>query len=738
MSLDGKTKSNADAAAAIEVVERRGRELRSSGRSAFGVTGDEHAPGFRQAMRASGVGMYPLFAVGTLFIVDQFQAVAFGTLSPEISRTLGLSIGAIAALSNLRSLAVNVAALPTAGLVQRVPRRAAVAVITAFLWAVVTLTTGFVAGALALALVLVADGLSSGSVGAVHAPLLFDIYPPETRARVMSGYTAFSYAALILSPAFVSLLAFLHLTWRGTFLVMGVTCLLAAVFAIRLRDPGFGVWDMSRLRQEVHHSAAQGPAASGDAETTLGFFENIRRLFLIPTVRRLLISSTVLGMMLGPLVVFLAFYLNDQWHLGAAGRGIFNSVAFIPTIPALLLFGRRAEGWFRQDPAQLMRRTGVLFAAGMILIGISVLMPSLWLVTLLFALGEATISVAVPAVTVALQSIMPPQVRPHAAALGGIATYGVGAFLGLTFLTSLDARLGHGGAIFALTFPGLVSVAILYSAHRTINADLDRMVDEAIEAEEIRTLVDGGTKLPLLSCRGIDFAYDQLQVLFDVSFTVEEGEMVALLGTNGAGKSTLLKVISGLGLPSAGSVRLNGADITYLDPTRRVRLGIMQIAGGQGTYLPLTVTDNLKAFGFSLGRDKKAVQRGIDRTFEVFPRLAERRNQPAATMSGGENQMLALARAFMLKPRLLLIDELSLGLAPKIVGELLEMVRAINAEGTAVVLVEQSVNIALSLVHHAYFMEKGEIKFDGEAQDLLRRDDLLRSVFLAGAASGIS
>lgn len=210
--------------------------------------------------------------------------------------------------------------------------------------------------------------------------------------------------------------------------------------------------------------------------------------------------------------------------------------------------------------------------------------------------------------------------------------------------------------------------------------------------------------------------------------------MVALLGTNGAGKSTLLKVISGIGLPSAGSVRFRGADITYLDAERRLRLGITQIPGGRAVFAPMTVAENLRVYGHTIGRDRKAIDAAVERSFAAFPRLEERRNQRAASLSGGEQQMLGLSKALMLRPRLLLVDELSLGLAPVIVGQLLDLVREINADGTAVVLVEQSVNIALGLVEHAYFMEKGQIRFDGRASDLLERSDLLRAVFLEGTA----
>jgi ABC-type branched-subunit amino acid transport system ATPase component len=270
-----------------------------------------------------------------------------------------------------------------------------------------------------------------------------------------------------------------------------------------------------------------------------------------------------------------------------------------------------------------------------------------------------------------------------------------------------------------------------------VESDVDSIVGHIVETDDLATRVSLGHHLPLLSCHDINFSYGQVQVLFDVSLTVDEGEMVALLGTNGAGKSTLLRLVSGLDFPSAGSIHYRGADVTFVDSERRVELGISQIPGGRAVFGPLTVIDNLRAYGFSLGRDRSRLENGLDEVFAALPRLAERRDQLASTLSGGERQMLALAKCYLLRPRLLLIDELSLGLAPKVVGELLGMVRQLNKDGTAVVLVEQSVNVALSVVDHAYFMEKGEMRFDGVAKDLLERPDLLRSVFLQGATKGL-
>jgi len=354
----------------------------------------------------------------------------------------------------------------------------------------------------------------------------------------------------------------------------------------------------------------------------------------------------------------------------------------------------------------------------------------------LFGVSFACFGLVGVGLTMTILSIVPATMRPHAAALAGIFTAAVGGFGGILLLSGVEGALGSTAAIGFLVIPGVISALVLRTAAHTVNSDFDRMLDELVEDEELTVLRSQGAHLPLLSCRGIDFSYGRLQVLFDVDFTVDDGEMVALLGTNGAGKSTLLKVISGIGLPSRGTVRMDGADITYLDAERRVERGITQIPGGRAVFGPMTVADNLRVFGYSYGRQRDAIERGIEESFSAFPRLAERRDQLASTLSGGEQQMLGLSKALIVKPRLLLIDELSLGLAPKIVGELLEMVRRINETGTAVVLVEQSVNIALSAVNHAYFMEKGEIRFDGKAADLLGRDDLLRSVFLEGASKG--
>ena len=243
--------------------------------------------------------------------------------------------------------------------------------------------------------------------------------------------------------------------------------------------------------------------------------------------------------------------------------------------------------------------------------------------------------------------------------------------------------------------------------------------------------VDG----PLLSCKGVDMAYGPVQILFEVDFEVYPGEIVALLGTNGAGKSTLLKGICGLVRPKAGKVFFKGEDITKLPADVTAKRGISLMPGGKGVFPTLTVDENLRMAAWLIQHDEDRIEMAKADVLDLFPVLAERHNQMAGNLSGGEQQMLALGSALMTEPELLMIDELSLGLAPTIVGQLLEVVQQIHDRGTTVVIVEQSVNVALNLAKRAVFMEKGEVRFEGPASDLLERPDILRSVFIAGAAS---
>ena len=237
-----------------------------------------------------------------------------------------------------------------------------------------------------------------------------------------------------------------------------------------------------------------------------------------------------------------------------------------------------------------------------------------------------------------------------------------------------------------------------------------------------------------LSVRGIEFAYGRMPVLFGVSLDVAPGETLALVGTNGAGKSTLLRVVAGLEQPAHGSVEFDGADVTGMPAEQLVTKGLVLVQGGRAPFPDLSVADNIEIQGLTVRRRAGWLPTRREMVLETFPALRRRWSEPAGVLSGGEQQQLVLAKALLLEPKVLCVDELSLGLAPVVVGALLETVHSLRASGMTLVLVEQSLNIAAQVCDRAVFLEKGHVRFEGRVLDLLQRDDIARAVFL-GAPS---
>jgi branched-chain amino acid transport system ATP-binding protein len=240
---------------------------------------------------------------------------------------------------------------------------------------------------------------------------------------------------------------------------------------------------------------------------------------------------------------------------------------------------------------------------------------------------------------------------------------------------------------------------------------------------------------PLLSVKGLDASYGPVQILFGLDVEIDEGEIVALLGTNGAGKSTLFKCITGLLPPSRGEVVFAGDSLVGLPTNEIAERGVVMMPGGRSVFPTLTVRENLRLASWLKRKDAAAVAEAEERVLALFPRLRDRIDQQAGDLSGGEQQMLAISQALIPDPRMLLIDELSLGLAPTVVGQLIDVVHRVHETGLTIVVVEQSVNVALQLAERAVFMEKGEFRFTGPTADLLERPDILRSVFIGGGSA---
>jgi branched-chain amino acid transport system ATP-binding protein len=277
--------------------------------------------------------------------------------------------------------------------------------------------------------------------------------------------------------------------------------------------------------------------------------------------------------------------------------------------------------------------------------------------------------------------------------------------------------------------PAVIEAYLGTPREREKVAAVVRHADEQHEDDQAEVLLD---------VRGIDVFYDKVQVLYGVDFHVRRGERVALLGTNGAGKSTVLKAACRLIDVTAGSIHWKGEDITGARTETLVRKGLGQVPGGRGLFPTLSVGENLRMGGYILN-DTARVAKEIERVIHYFPWIADRIDQLAGTLSGGEQQQLAVARALIAQPEVLLIDELSLGLAPVVVERLMDTIQRLHqVEGLTIVIVEQQATFALGYTDRAYFMEKGEVRFEGPSAGLTERDDLLRSVFLAGASAGFA
>ena len=234
----------------------------------------------------------------------------------------------------------------------------------------------------------------------------------------------------------------------------------------------------------------------------------------------------------------------------------------------------------------------------------------------------------------------------------------------------------------------------------------------------------------MLEIKDLFVSYGMMEVLHGISLKVEDKELVSVIGPNGAGKSTLIKTVMGLVKPTSGTILYNGQDITHLPAHKRAGLGIGYVPEGRRVFAKLTVEENLRMGAYEL-KDKKQIARNMERVFEIVPRLGERKDQLASTMSGGEQQMLAISRALMLSPQMLLIDEVSMGLMPIMVNTCFDVIKKLNEQGITILVVEQNANKALKVADRGYVLETGNIILSDTAENL-RSDDTVQKAYLGG------
>ena len=513
--------------------------------------------------------------------------------------------------------------------------------------------------------------------------------------------------------------------WRLPFVVLAVPSFVIVFVALRMREPVRG----------AHERRAMGASADAIAteEVPPSFAESWRIVWKIESLRRIWYSLPFLA---ASLIGFssLASLLYDQvFNLDERARGFAIAATEPAQLVGLLIGVRIASRLMAEGPERVLRFLSTSAYIVTVALVVFATAPNLAVAIAAHMVINATLAILAPGILATLSLAIPPRARSMGYSVASL--WVLPGLLILPIIGSVGDHLGLRTGMLALIPAFLVGGLVIATTANVISNDITDVWRAAAARSEVAFERRAG-RSPLLLVRGVDVAYGSLQVLFGVDLEIEDGACVALLGTNGAGKSTLLKAICGVVEADRGAIMFDGREITHAPANEIAALGIAQVPGGQGVFPSLSVEENLRTATWLRRRDRHATEEAVAEVYGLFPVLRERSSDPAGDLSGGQQQMLALAMAFVCRPRLLMIDELSLGLAPVVIAQLLPLVDAMRADGTTVILVEQSVNVALSVADTAYFLEKGEVRFKGATAELLERPDILRSVFLSTASIG--
>lgn len=679
---------------------------------------------FRDVLSAGG-----RLTLGLLFglaLVDSIDGAMFAVFAPDIRASLHVGSTAVAIVGALAAVMVSFAALPLGSLGDR-RRRTAIAGICTLAWAVSAFFLGLIQSLWQLVALRILAGIGQANQGPIQASILTDTYPPAGRGRVFGVQQLGLPLGIMVGPALAAIVAVVvpsgHAAWRWAFPTLAVVGVVVALGVLCLREPARG-----RFEQEALLGGELPPDPHALPVSLSAAFARLKK---IRTFYSVMVALGAFGVSVTTVPIYLSLLLQDHFHQGDSARGVIGMVTAIGGLVGATLGGVYSDRLFRRSPsACLYMGSGALAVLG-IGFAIQAYAPNVVTYVVVGNLTSAILFFGLVPLTLVVAAVTPAEFRATAFALVGLYLALVGG-LGGALVTGLAEQAWGARAAIAVVAPAASILAgiVLASSASHLPRDIARAAADVLEERSERLRVARGDAVPLLQVSRLDFSYGPVQVLFDVSLEVRKGETLALLGTNGAGKSTLLRVVSGLEYADRGAVRLSGRTVTYADPATRVRLGVVQVPGGRSVYPNLSVSQNLLIGGYTLLGDARNLERRAAAVLERFPALQTRLDQPAGTLSGGEQQMLGLATAMLLRPEVLLIDELSLGLSPMMVQEVLAIVEGLKAEGLTMVIVEQSVKIALSIADRAVFMEKGQVRFEGPAHELAHRDDLVRAVFL--------
>ena len=676
---------------------------------------------------AMGGGAATFVVLMILNSLDELQTAAIAVLAPDIRDTFGVSDGTITFIASSSGAFVVLGAIPMGWAADRMRRIPIIGWASIIFAAMVTLS-GMAVNAFSFFWARFGVGIAKANTIPVHSSMIADTYPIGIRGRIGAIDKGTGRLIAVISPILVGGIAAIANGpgevdgWRWTYYILGIPVAIAAIAAFFLKEPQRGRWE----KEDV-----LGESFTEDDPLPVSLDAAFSRLMRIKTVKSVVLGFSALGFGLFTAPVLENLWLEDKFGLESFERGAWATAAGLFTVLSLVYVGPKFDRLWRENPTRTLQMIGALIGFSAIFKPIQWAMPT---VPLFIAFSIPTLvmlNTAFAMVSPVMQAIVPYRLRGSGTALITLYIFFIGGTGGGLISFMFADSWGPRVTTLVLTIPSAILGGwIMYRGARHVRHDLSLNVQELFDEQDEQRRTTGDDEVPALQLNNIDFSYGPVQVLFDVAFEVKKGETLALLGTNGAGKSTILRVISGLGIPQRGVVRLGGRTVTYTSPQLRSRLGIQQLPGGKGVFPDMTVRQNLVMGAYIHRHDSADVERRIASVLELFPDLERRQGQRASSMSGGQQQMLALARVLLHEPEILLIDELSLGLAPTVVRDLLELIERLQERGQTIILVEQSLNVALSVADRAIFLEKGQVRFEGSAEDLLKRDDLARAVFL--------
>jgi branched-chain amino acid transport system ATP-binding protein len=664
----------------------------------------------RMAQDVGPTGMKPVLVLMAVAALERFSNQAVNVLLPNIRDSFHISNNTAITAATLTTVLPALLS-PAAGYVSDRIDRIRFAQVATLVVGVVAVAIGLAPWFWLFVVLLLLSGLGLLVNFPTHNSLITDYYPPESLGTTFTFYLFATTAIGVLAGPVGGGLAQLS-GWRSAFIVLGAPALVGVWMLAKLRDPGRG--------------ASLGLALEREERTS--FWEGFRRVKAVRSLRRTWWAAAFFG---GGVIAFLnlaSVYFKDVYHYGPFARGV---VFVLYGVGGLI--GTVAGGWLvnralrSRRPELLPVINGLMvveFGVGIVLMGLMPWVGGAVAMIVVLSLGASGFN---PAYSAMIGLVTAPRLRGQAFSYSLIWVT-LGAIVVAPIIGGISDH--HERAACYVLGALVVGAGLVELTARQFVAR------DVVEAQKSQTAADVDA---MLAVRGLEVAYGgNLQILFGVDLDVREGEIVALLGTNGAGKSTFLRAVSGLIDPIGGAVYFNGRDVAHADAMTKALLGMALVPGDRGVFPGLTVAENLRIAGWMYRGDKARLQEAIDRVTDYFPVLRERWDVPAGGLSGGEQQMVVLAQALMGRPKLLMIDELSLGLAPVVVERLLGTVRRLAEDGMTIILVEQSVNVALTVAERAVFMEKGEIRFAGPTRELLERPDVLRAVFLQGASRAMA